>query len=208
MAFCFCSLAQALSQSKSPEPVCTYYTWEWNSAAKRALNHRKVRKPRSALTEDEQDKNSKCTVCQEDQVTVEIKGLPTFQICKHYAEKVRAAVIAARNEGFEIESIIGYRVGKSKGPLDQKGFRTQFSNHSFGTAIDINQNQNGLYTNCRKFNPVNCRLIRGGPWRSDNAHSITPASPIYKQFSQLGWSWGGQLAGKQKDFMHFSLTGD
>ena len=38
--------------------------------------------------------------------------------------------------------------------------------------------------------------------------AITLESVVYEAFRNIGWKWGGELAGRQKDFMHFSLSGD
>ena len=105
-----------------------------------------------------------------------------------------------------IHTIEGYRVVKSRGPVDGKGNRTGFSNHSYGTAIDINSEQNGLYDNCITFGPQ-CRLLRGGEWRPGTQGTLDTKGDIVVQFKQEGFRWGGEIEGKQKDFMHFSLSG-
>jgi len=84
--------------------------------------------------------------------------------------------------------------------------RTQYSYHSFGVAIDINAEQNGLYGNCVTFSDA-CQLRRGGPWRPGRPGTITLGDPIYDGLTDIGLRWGGEIAGRQKDFMHFSLTG-
>ena len=142
--------------------TCTYNTWEWHVKQKRSMNHRIVKKSRSELTEAEQDPRSKCTVCREDQLEIKIENVPKFTVCKHFAPKVRAAVEKVTASGFEIKTVIAYRVGKSRGAIDENGLRSLFSNHSFGTAIDLNSPQNGLYKNCKTFGP-NCKLSRGRP---------------------------------------------
>ena len=111
------------------------------------------------------------------------------------------------NEGFRFYSLTGYRVGRTKGPVDENGLRTEYSNHAFGLAIDVNAEANGLYSNCVTFGPA-CELMRGGEWRPDNPASITRDSPIYRAMQAIGFRWGGDLDGRQKDFMHFSITGD
>ena len=94
----------------------------------------------------------------------------------------------------------------TKGNIDSLGNRTQFSNHSFGVAIDINEEQNGLYDHCVSFGPA-CRLRRGGIWKPDQVGSLTPDSPIVEGLKGMGLKWGGQIEGDQKDFMHFSPSG-
>ncbi len=189
------------------ENTCTYSTWVWNTRTKRSEGHRKVAKPYSDLVPVEKDPHSECTVCEEDQGTLTLPGLSPFQICKHYTEVVRQTLEKIQTSGFPIQSVSAYRPGLTKGPVDPRGRRTQFSNHSFGTAIDINSEINGLYTNCYEFNPQ-CRLLRGGPWRPGRPGTVTQDSIAYRAFREAGWKWGGELVGRQKDFMHFSLSGD
>ena len=128
------------------------------------------------------------------------------QICHAHVDRIRAALVEIQRSGGKIRTLSGYRVGRSRGPVDEAGLRTQFSNHSFGTAIDFNAESNGLYADCVDFGDQ-CRLIRGGPWDPDNVESVTQGSIVYQAMRAIGWRWGGEIEGKQKDFMHFSLTG-
>jgi hypothetical protein len=52
-----------------------------------------------------------------------------------------------------------------------------------------------------------CRLIRGGHWSPDTAASIQADSEILHAMESMDLKWGGEILGKQKDFMHFSPTG-
>lgn len=188
-------------------PDCHYNTWTWDTLKKRSVNHHRVAKLKSQLKPEEVDAQSGCTLCEEDQTRIKLGDLPPFAICKRFATDVRAALQRSLEAGFPITEVSAYRVGRSKGPVDEKGQRTQFSNHSFGVALDVNPRQNGLYANCFTFGPQ-CRLLRGGPWRPGVPGTVTRDSPVYGLFQNIGWKWGGQLAGRQKDFMHFSLSGD
>jgi D-alanyl-D-alanine carboxypeptidase-like protein len=94
----------------------------------------------------------------------------------------------------------------SRGPADKDGNRTQLSNHSYGVAIDVNEMQNGLYDHCVVWG-AGCRLIKGGPYRPREAGSIVAESPLVAALEAVGLKWGGRIAGRQKDFMHFSPTG-
>lgn len=185
---------------------CTYNTWEWDTVAKKAVHHQKVTKLKADLSDLERGETSGCTVCEEDQTEIRLDGLPVFKICKTFQDRIIRAINKSRSHGFPIHSIVGYRVGKSKGPLSASGLRTQFSNHSFGTAIDFNSEKNGLYDSCVQFGPE-CKLLRGGEYRRDMPGSITQESILYKAMLNEGLKWGGEINGKQKDFMHFSIDG-
>jgi hypothetical protein len=185
---------------------CSYETWDWDTIQKKSVNHRKVVKDKKELEPEERSDVDGCSVCIEDQSRVEIAGLPAFTVCKVYRDRIVQAVSRAQQTGFKFQSIIGYRVGKSKGPIDPKGLRTQFSNHSFGTAVDFNSEVNGLYDNCPSFN-AKCKLLRGGVYRPDTEGAIVKDSSIYQEMLRAGFKWGGEISGKQKDFMHFSTSG-
>lgn len=187
--------------------TCSYSSWVWDTRARQSVNHARVQKPYAQLTAEEKDPHSSCTVCEEDQEAIELEGRPPIYICKDYAGAVRQIMNTLMVAGFPIRSIEAYRPGRSKGPVDARGLRTQFSNHSFGTAIDFNSEINGLYTDCFAFGP-GCHLLRGGAWQPGQPGTVTKDSVIYKSFMQIGWKWGGELVGRQKDFMHFSLNGD
>lgn len=186
--------------------TCTYHTWTWDTFQKKSVGHRTVRKLYTELDVEERGKIKGCSVCEEDQVSIRMGKLPEFKICRVFAEPIRQALQRAVDAGFSIESLIGYRVGKSKGRIDPSGLRTEFSNHSFGTAIDINSDKNGLYDNCTIFG-AKCLLLRGGRYTPSVPGTITAGSPIYEAFRDGGFHWGGEIAGRQKDFMHFSLDG-
>ena len=185
---------------------CTYTTYQWNVESRKAVNFRQVQKPYTSLTRDEIDLRTGCSVCLEDQVDIQIEGIPTFKLCKAIAYQVKQSIVEAIAEGMLIDKVVGYRVGMTKGKVDDENNRTQFSNHSFGTAVDINPDFNGLYDNCVEFSP-SCRLIKGGEYQPFNRKGITPNSPIVESMNKLGFHWGGVILGNQKDFMHFSFSG-
>lgn len=197
----------------SPQPTlaeqpktCTYNTWSWNTEKKRSEGHRRVKKSYSDITPVEIDKGSGCTVCEEDQAWIQIKGIKKFRVCKKFKVDIETALKKILDSDFPLYEVTAYRVGKSKGPLDENGLRTQFSNHSFGTAIDINRSRNGLYNNCFSFGPK-CKLALGGKWDQSIPGTLTKDSVPVKAFKDMGWKWGGEIKGRQKDFMHFSPSG-
>lgn len=186
---------------------CHYSTWQWDVAARKAVGFKNVARSFESLGDLDRDARSGCSVCIEDQALIRIDGIEPFRICKRYAERVRGVLAELLSDGVPIKSVVGYRVGKSRGAVDALGRRTQFSNHSFGVAMDINSQSNGLYSNCLAFNE-HCELLRGGHWRPGrDPYSLTPNGEVVTKMKSIGFKWGGEIEGRQKDFMHFSLTG-
>jgi hypothetical protein len=186
---------------------CSYDTYQWSTLEKRAVNRQTVVHPYDEVTDEERDPITGCTVCQEDQVELTLPGLKPFRICKILAPNIETALRDLIETGVPIKTVIGYRVGRTRGEVDDNGLRTGFSNHSFGVAIDINPEHNGLYDRCLHFNS-GCRLIRGGPWQPrTRAESLGASGEVVRRFKQEGFLWGGEIRGKQKDFMHFSPSG-
>lgn len=194
------------STSAEAQKLCTYRTYSWNTVTKEAVNPAYVKKPYSDLTDEEVDKLTGCSVCEEDQRVIDVPPLKSFKVCHILARQLAGAVNRLILEGEPVYSITGYRVGKTRGEIDASGNRTRFSNHSFGIAIDLNPDQNGLYDHCIQFSK-SCRLIRGGHWDIENEGSLTANGAIVGAMKNLGLKWGGQILGRQKDFMHFSPSG-
>jgi hypothetical protein len=207
-------------QEPNPEGRCTYRSYQWSTRLKRAVNRVKVNKKRSELTAEERDPDfPQCTVCREDQEEIKVRGIPSVTVCKHFALQVREALDKlaqerrANSKGFRVVSLIGYRVGKTRGRL-HKGVRMDFSNHSYGTAIDINAKSNGLYRPCSPKNITSfqdvkrCKLRHGGHWKPKQipSLSISRESKVYEYFTGF-WKWGGERKDRVRDFMHFSPTG-
>jgi len=57
-------------------------------------------------------------------------------------------------QGQPIFRVDGYRVIRSRGPLDGNGNRTVFSNHAYGAALDLNPSRTGCTTAVRGSVPV------------------------------------------------------
>ncbi len=206
---CTCALMSALSAGAASRPSpdqCTYEMQVWNVNQKSSVDLKNVRHSYSELLPEEIDPATGCTVCSEDQTSIEIPLLPAFSVCYKLAPRVHDVLSRLIQNGAMIRTVVAYHVIKSRGIVDGNGNRTGFSNHSFGTAIDINPELNGLYDNCLEFGPQ-CRLLRGGEWRPGTPGALDKNSDIVSLFKQAGFQWGGEIAGKQKDFMHFSLTG-
>lgn len=190
----------------SAEAVCTYQTWSRNTETKSAVNYETVRKPYNDLTAEEIDPLTGCSVCEQDQVEIDLPPLKPFRICRFIAARIEPVLERMLRMGEPINTVIGYRVGRTRGEVDDNGLRTGFSNHSFGIALDINPDLNGLYGNCSVFS-ADCQLLRGGKWLPNRPGTMTSQSRTVIELQKAGLLWGGQIAGRQKDFMHFSPTG-
>lgn len=191
----FCSLENVIAS-------CSYEYSVYNVRARKSLKRIKVRK-------DKPDKRDAlgCSLCREEQVNVTLQNGVSFLICEKIAEHVSAILNDEIKKGFPIKEVVGYRSQMSRGKVDSEGNRTEFSNHSFGSAIDINPKANGLFDQCVTWGS-HCRLRKGGPWLPhSNPYSIKPNSSLVKKMKEIGLKWGGELFGRQKDFMHFSLSG-
>jgi hypothetical protein len=205
----YCLLCVVCPQlaAAGPQKMCSYSTYKWNTLTRQAVAQERVEKPYAALSPQEVDARTGCSVCEQDQVSIKLGKLPEFRLCRVLATEVKATLARLIAEGAPVYQIEGYRVGKTRGPADAAGNRTQFSNHSYGIALDINPQHNGLYENCISWSP-SCRLIKGGEWNPQKyRQSLAADSAIVRALQDLGLLWGGEIAGRQKDFMHFSPTG-
>ena len=199
-------LAPLPARADATPATCTYTTYRWSVPLKRAVDRHLVRHPYAGLTPAEIDPVSGCSVCEEDQVEITVAQLPPVQLCRKLAPEIGATLQRLAASGVPILSLTGYRVGMTRGPVDAAGLRTVFSNHSFGVALDVNAEVNGLYDNCLSFGP-GCRLLLGGRWQPDAPGGLRTDGPVVAALRSAGLRWGGEIAGKQKDFMHFSVTG-
>lgn len=84
------------------------------------------------------------------------------------------------------------------------GDRSQWSEHSYGRAIDINPVQNP-YVSASSIVPDDGRPYadRG---RVDPG-VLHAGDPVVIAFEAAGWHWGGTWTGRTHDYMHFSTTG-
>lgn len=186
---------------------CSYDTYQWSTRERRAVNHRQVSHPYHELAPEEVDPLTGCSVCREDQVELHLPGIEPFLVCHVVADTIEGALRELIAAGEPIRQVIGYRVGMTRGDTDAQGLRSRFSNHAFGIAIDINPQANGLYDRCTHFGPE-CRLIRGGEWQPrQQMASLAPDGTVVRRLKREGFKWGGEIRGRQKDFMHFSPSG-
>lgn len=185
---------------------CNYKYSVWNSRLGRASDPIFVQTSYDSLADNLKDSLG-CSICEEDQRKVTLTNGIEFTACYKISTQVEIVLNDVLDQGFPIETVTGYRPSMSRGPLDQDGNRTLFSNHSFGSAIDVNFDSNGLYRNCEKWSKK-CTLAIGGAWEpGKNPKSIKPKSELVQLMFDEGLKWGGQIEGPIKDFMHFSTTG-
>ena len=198
--------ATVCAEPSVPPQTCTYETYNWNTLQRRPVNIHTVTHPYAELTPEEIDPQTGCTVCLEDQKLVQVGNLKPFLVCHKIAESVQRTLENLLAAGETVLEVTAYRPGRTRNPLDADSNRTGFSNHAYGAAIDINRAMNGLYDNCMEFGPE-CRQIQGGPWVPGNPGVLYRDAAIVRGMKQAGFKWGGEIAGKQKDFMHFSVSG-
>ncbi|MDY3929467.1 MAG: M15 family metallopeptidase [Clostridia bacterium] len=77
------------------------------------------------------------------------------------------------------------------------------SQHSYGTCIDINYNEN-------YYVKPDGTPITGSYWKPyEDPYSIAEDSIVVKTFEKYGWKWGGNAWGDgyNKDYMHFTYLG-
>ncbi len=196
----------ALTPLPAVAQLCTYSTYQWNVHEQRAVNIRRVSLPYTDLSAGEKDPATGCSVCEQDQVEISLPGVAPFSVCKLIAQDVQQTFTRLQQSSVPIYSIVGYRVGMTRGDPDAHGNRTRFSNHSFGIALDVNAEFNGLYDNCLEFGPQ-CRLLRGGRWNPTQPAALRADGPVVRAMRTIGLQWGGAILGRQKDFMHFSISG-
>lgn len=194
------------SPANAQEKMCTFHTYAWNVHSKSAVNRQFVEKPYSELMPQERDARTGCSVCLEDQRVITLNNGVKLQMCAVLAGRTAVALNALLAHGETINSVTGYRVGLTRGKLDKDGNRTGYSNHSYGIALDINADHNGLYGNCVQFNQ-GCQLRKGGRWQPTHPAGLHKNKPIVRTLKSIGYKWGGEIKGRQKDFMHFSPSG-
>ncbi|MEX2586599.1 MAG: M15 family metallopeptidase [Actinomycetota bacterium] len=79
-----------------------------------------------------------------------------------------------------------------------------WSQHAFGTAIDLNPVQNPYVSGSGLVAPVQGAAFQD---RSIDAPGmIRHEDAVVQAFAAIGWEWGGSWSGS-KDYQHFSLTG-
>ena len=199
-------LLTCVSCTHKSENQCTYNYTVWNTVQKKSIKMEPIQTSMENLDPKFIDSFG-CSICQEHQRDIVLKNGVAFKACYIFADKIQKVLNQALNRGYPIKTVTAYRPSKSRGFPDKQGNRTLFSNHSFGSAIDVNPEHNGLYNNCEQWNST-CKLRIGGKWEPGvNPYSITAKSLLVREMESIGLKWGGSIEGSMKDFMHFSKEG-
>ncbi|MBR6825628.1 MAG: M15 family metallopeptidase, partial [Oscillospiraceae bacterium] len=113
-----------------------------------------------------------------------------LKVHKNLADTVKAIFEEIYNgpEKFPIHDMYCYAwVGKSE--------------HTIGTAIDINYNEN-------YYCEADGTPITGDYWKpGEDPYSIPPNGDVAKAFAKYGYIWGINWTSGKKDYMHFSFFG-
>ncbi|MBR4173069.1 MAG: M15 family metallopeptidase, partial [Clostridia bacterium] len=98
-------------------------------------------------------------------------------------------------EQFPIKNVGGYTWRNSA--------MGRLSEHSYGTCIDINYDENYY---CYA---ATGEAITGSFWRPfENPYSITANGSVVTTFAKYGWAWGGNAWSRLHDYMHFTYLGN
>ncbi|MEV4806930.1 M15 family metallopeptidase [Nonomuraea sp. NPDC049421] len=81
---------------------------------------------------------------------------------------------------------------------------SNWSNHAYGEAIDVNPLENPYVTASGGTAHRNAKKFTKRPMKGKGV--INPGDRVVKTFAQVGWEWGGYWSGA-KDYQHFSKGG-
>ena len=82
---------------------------------------------------------------------------------------------------------------------------SNWSNHAYGYAIDLNPIENPWIENGKVFHKASKPYIDRTQQKSPL--EILPGDKVVKAFAAEGWGWGGAWSGGTLDTQHFSITG-
>ncbi len=121
-----------------------------------------------------------------------ISATRTLTVNRNYAEDVKKIFeeIYKGDEKFPIKVVSCY------------SYRDGNSQHSNGTAIDINPTENYFILRSGK-------IAAGSFWKpGSNPYSIKADGDVVRAFNKYGWKWSPDMNWPNgKDYMHFSLLG-
>jgi hypothetical protein len=78
-----------------------------------------------------------------------------------------------------------------------------WSEHAYGTAIDVNPVENPYILNAKVLPPAGRRYLDRSRARRGMA---VAGGVLVRAFASVGWKWGGHWAGSP-DYQHFSVSG-
>ena len=64
------------------ESLCTYQTDTWDSVRRETVKHQRIGKPYEELQLEEIDSYTGCSVCEQDQRTINMSPLTPFKVCR------------------------------------------------------------------------------------------------------------------------------
>lgn len=120
----------------------------------------------------------------------------SLTVNKNLQDDVKAIFneIYESDEKFPIKSVGAYNFRKMAAS-------SSLSHHSYGTAIDINPDENYMIKKDKTI--VAGKLYEPGK----NKYSLPADGSVVKAFKRHGWIWGGEWT-SSKDYMHFSFLGN
>jgi hypothetical protein len=80
---------------------------------------------------------------------------------------------------------------------------TRWSNHAYGTAIDVNPIENPYVSGGRTSHRASRPYVARSPRRLGMAYE---GGALVRAFDRIGWGWGGRWT-SVKDYQHFSANG-
>jgi hypothetical protein len=80
---------------------------------------------------------------------------------------------------------------------------TRWSNHAYGTAIDVNPIENPYVSGGRTSHRASMPYLDRAHRRPGMAYE---GGALVRAFDQIGWGWGGRWT-SVKDYQHFSASG-
>ena len=81
---------------------------------------------------------------------------------------------------------------------------SNWSNHAYGLAIDLNPLENPYVSGGRTSHRGSVKYLD----RSKHLRGmIHPGDVVVRAFESIGWGWGGYWTGSVKDLQHFSANG-
>ena len=81
---------------------------------------------------------------------------------------------------------------------------TRWSNHAYGTAIDLNPIENPYVSGGRTAHRASGPYVARTPRRPGMAYE---GGALVRAFDRIGWGWGGRWT-SVKDYQHFSASWD